>query len=296
MITKPIRRVAIVGGTHGNELTGVYLVKAFEQSPELIQRPSFESLTLLANPAAVAVGRRYVERDLNRCFGSEELNSSTLMTYEDRQARAIYQILQPADQAKVELILDLHSTTAEMGLTIIPASQHPFNLRLAAYLSAVCPMVKVYCWPQRESQSPFLRSICALGCAIEVGAVAQNVLDATLFQQTQALIMLILDYLEAYNSGQPLEVPSSLSLYQATEIVDYPRSSQGELQAMVHPRLQNRDYEPLYPGEPMFISFAGEEIVYSGDSTVYPVFINEAAYYEKGIAMCLTQKQTIALA
>jgi aspartoacylase len=87
-----------------------------------------------------------------------------------------------------------------------------------------------------------------------------------------------------------------LSLYQATEIVDYPRSSQGELQAMVHPRLQNRDYEPLYPGEPMFISFAGEEIVYSGDSTVYPVFINEAAYYEKGIAMCLTQKQTIALA
>ncbi|WP_445249168.1 succinylglutamate desuccinylase/aspartoacylase domain-containing protein, partial [Microcoleus sp. OTE_8_concoct_300] len=26
---------------------------------------------------------------------------------------------------------------------------------------------------------------------------------------------------------------------------------------------------------------------------VYPIFINEAAYYEKGIAMCFTQKQIV---
>jgi succinylglutamate desuccinylase len=30
-----------------------------------------------------------------------------------------------------------------------------------------------------------------------------------------------------------------------------------------------------------------------GSSTVWPIFINEAAYYEKGIAMCLTQRQQI---
>ncbi|MHC5727533.1 MAG: succinylglutamate desuccinylase/aspartoacylase domain-containing protein, partial [Nostoc sp.] len=33
------------------------------------------------------------------------------------------------------------------------------------------------------------------------------------------------------------------------------------------------------------------DIFYEGASTVYPIFINEAAYYEKGIAMYLTQKQ-----
>ncbi|PSB66666.1 aspartoacylase, partial [filamentous cyanobacterium CCP1] len=34
-------------------------------------------------------------------------------------------------------------------------------------------------------------------------------------------------------------------------------------------------------------------IYYNGAAVVYPVFINEAAYYEKGIAMCLTQKENI---
>jgi len=67
----------------------------------------------------------------------------------------------------------------------------------------------------------------------------------------------------------------------------------GEIQAMIHPRLQFTDYQPLHPGEPMFLTFEGDEIVYEGKSTVYPVFINEAAYYEKGIAMYLTQKQMV---
>ncbi|MFM6278863.1 MAG: succinylglutamate desuccinylase/aspartoacylase family protein, partial [Dolichospermum sp.] len=45
-----LNRVLIVGGTHGNELTGVYLIKKFEKFPELINRSNFETLTLLANP------------------------------------------------------------------------------------------------------------------------------------------------------------------------------------------------------------------------------------------------------
>lgn len=49
--------------------------------------------------------------------------------------------------------------------------------------------------------------------------------------------------------------------------------------------------KPLHPGEPIFLSFDGEDIVYEGDSVVYPVFINEAAYYEKGVAMHITQQR-----
>ncbi|MTJ10792.1 succinylglutamate desuccinylase/aspartoacylase family protein, partial [Anabaena sp. UHCC 0204] len=33
-----LRRVLIVGGTHGNEFTGAYLIKKFEQFSELIHR------------------------------------------------------------------------------------------------------------------------------------------------------------------------------------------------------------------------------------------------------------------
>jgi aspartoacylase len=60
---------------------------------------------------------------------------------------------------------------------------------------------------------------------------------------------------------------------------------------MIHPLLQFQDYQPLYPDAPMFLTFTGETICYQGESTVFPIFINEAAYHEKGIAMTLTEKQ-----
>jgi aspartoacylase len=120
--------------------------------------------------------------------------------------------------------------------------------------------------------------------------VAQGVLNATLFQQTEALVYSILDFVEAYNQGKQLVIKNTLTIYQTTHQIDYPRNEDGEVQAIIHHRLQFRDYEPLYPEEPIFLSFAGEEIVYQGDCVAYPVFINEAAYYEKGVAMWITKQ------
>jgi aspartoacylase len=290
-----IERVAIVGGTHGNELTGVYLVKKFEQFPHLIRRSSFETATLLANPKAYKMGRRYVDTDLNRCFRQRDLENLNLSSYEAIRAKAISQMLAPEVHFQSRLTIDLHSTTANMGLTIIPSRQHPFNLQLAAYLRSVNPNVKVYQWMQQQEDSPFLRSITELGCAIEVGAVAQGVLDANLFQQAEELIYGILNYVEAYNQGTPFPSEDTLTIYQCIQILDYPRNEMGEIQAMIHPQLQFKDYEAIQPGDPLFLTFDGRTIVYEGTLTVYPVFINEAAYYEKGIAMCLTQKQQINL-
>jgi succinylglutamate desuccinylase len=290
-----IQRVAIVGGTHGNERTGVYLIKKFEQSKELIDRPSFETITLLANPKAIAANRRYVDRDLNRCFGNEDLANLELTSYEDRRAKEITAQLGPKDHPKADVIIDLHSTTANMGLTILPSSTHPFNLRLSAYLSELYPELRVCCGVQCNQNTPMLRSLSPLGCTIEVGAIAQGVINADYLQQTEMLIAAILDYLDAVNCGKPLPIPTSLTLYQAIVSVDYPRDAIGELQAIIHPKLQFQDYQALNPGEPMFLTFAGKSILYQGESTVFPVFINEAAYYEKGIAMTLTEKRQFEL-
>ena len=286
-----IRRVAIVGGTHGNERTGVYLVKKFEQFPELIQRQSFECITLLANPSAIAANRRYLDRDLNRCFDTKDLANPELRSYEDQRAKEIAAQLGPKDQPNVDLIIDLHSTTSNMGLTILPSSKHPFNLRLAAYLSQLHPSVRVCCGVQCSQDTPMLRSLSPLGCTIEVGAIAQGILDANLLQQTEMLVHALLDYVEAMNQGKPLAAPSELTLYQAITSVDYPRNAFGELQAIIHPKLQFKDYEPLQNGAPMFLEFTGKTISYQGETVVYPVFINEAAYYEKNIAIVLTEKQ-----
>jgi aspartoacylase len=287
-----INRTAIVGGSHGNELIGVYLVKKFQQYPNLIKRSSFETLVLFGNPKAIEKGRRYIDKDLNRCFTNQGLQSSLLSSYEEMRAKEIQQILNPQNQPFVDVIVDLHTTTANMGLSLLLSNTHPFLLQLAAHLSSINPLVKVY-FHQQPRGSGFLRSMCELGFVIEVGAVPQGVLDAELFQQTEQLIYAVLDYFEGCNLGKIPQKNSRLTIYEYTGVIDYPRNEHGEIQAMIHPQLQFRDYEPLNPGDPIFLTFEGKDILYEGVSTVYPIFINEAAYYEKGIAMHLTQKQLL---
>jgi aspartoacylase len=290
-----INRVAIVGGTHGNEFTGAYLIKKFTQFPHLITKPSFQTITLLANPQAFAAGRRYLDEDLNRCFLPQNLQNPTLDNYEALRAKSIQNIL-AGENEQVDFILDLHSTTSNMGLTIILVNSHPFNLRLAAYLSSINPLVKIYrCSFPSSAENPFLNSLSELGFAIEVGPIAQGVLKATIFQQTETLVYGVLNYLEMFNQGKIPPIQETLTVYHHLSTLDYPKAEDGTILGMIHPQLQDRDYQPLNPGEPIFLTFTGETIVYAGESTVYPIFINEAAYYEKGIAMCLTRKQKITI-
>jgi aspartoacylase len=289
-----INSVVIATGTHGNEFTGIYLGKKFEQFPKLIQRSSFDSRVFLSNPKAFAAVRRYIDKDLNRCFAKADLQNPQLASYEDILAKNIYYLLTEKSKSQQQVLIDLHSSTANMQLTIILKSQHPFLLQLAAELSAINPEVKI-CYSQPTRDSNYLCSISELGFAIEVGPVAQGVLNADLFQKTEALIYQVLDYIESYNQGLTQQKNNQFTFYQYTEVIDYPRNEDGEIQAMIHPQLQFRDYEPLNPGEPIFLTFDGKAIAYEGTSTVYPIFINEAAYYEKGIAMCLTQKKTLEI-
>ncbi|MDJ0619419.1 MAG: aspartoacylase [Calothrix sp. MO_192.B10] len=290
-----IKQVAIVGGTHGNELTGAYLVNKFANSPHLIQRQSFTTMTMLANPQAFKLVRRYVEKDLNRCFINDDLQNTNLKTIEEKRAKEINHILGPKGHSKVDFILDLHSTSANMGLSIILVNQELFNLRVAAYLSAIEPSVKIYSWTEPGQENSFLNSLCDRGFSIEVGPVAPGSLNATIFQKTEQLIYQMLDYLDADNQGNSGTGTNTINIYEHLRVVDYPKNSVGEIEAMIHPQLQGRDYEPLNPGDPMFITFDGQTIFYEGKDTVYPLFINEVAYYEKGIAMCLTQKKIMKI-
>ncbi len=279
-----VKRVALFGGTHGGELTGVFLVKKFQQSPHLIQRDGIETISLIANEKAVEMGTRYIDTDLNRAFNPQDLENPQLTNYEQLLAKKIARRI---EQEKIDLIIDLHSTTANMGLTVILDSNHPYLLKLAGSITQINSKVKVL-QHNLNKQSSYLIGLTELGITIEVGAVANGVLDAKLFQETENLVYAILDYLETDNKGQALSTSPSFTYYSAIGTVDYPRNEQGVIQAMIHPQLQFQDYQPLHPGNPIFITFDGEEIFYQGDETVYPVFINEAAYYEKGTAMCLT--------
>ena len=180
-----------------------------------------------------------------------------------------------------------------MGLTIILSDTNKFHLHLVSYLSLVHPELKILHYSS-EQKTQLLRSNTELGLTIEIGAVAQEVLDAELFIKTEQLIYSLLDYLDKYNQNKIAEGTHNLVFYEVFKKIDYPREGE-EITAMIHPNLQFQDYQPVHPGDPLFITFQGETITYQGDFTVYPVFINEAAYYEKSIAMCFTRKREIAV-
>ncbi len=83
--------------THGNETIGIYILNCLLKNPKL-----FEDLSIgfaLLNTEAALQGKRFVERDLNRCF------SFTTHTAEDQIAKEIAPWLQ-----KSKVVLDLHQT------------------------------------------------------------------------------------------------------------------------------------------------------------------------------------------
>ncbi|MGB5596203.1 MAG: aspartoacylase [Crocosphaera sp.] len=287
---KKIEKVALFGGTHGNEMTGIYLIKKFLKNPHLIQGLTFEVFPFLSNPKAIDLRVRYVETDLNRCFAQEDLENLDNTLYEQLLAKTIHQKLR---NNQINFLIDFHSTTANMGLTIILSDTNKFHLQLVSYLSLVHPDLKILYYSS-EQKNQLLRSNTELGLTIEIGAVAQEVLDAELFIKTEQLIYSLLDYLDKYNQNKIAEGTHNLVFYEVFKSIDYPREGE-EITAMIHPNLQFKDYQPVNPGEPLFITFEGETITYEGDFTVYPVFINEAAYYEKSIAMCLTKKREVAV-
>ena len=291
VMNSKIDRVAIFGGTHGNESTGVYLVKKFKNFPDIIRRSSFDTLTFLANPKAIEARTRYIDIDLNRCFNVLDLENPDLFGYEQVLAKNIYRQVK-ADG--INFLIDLHSTTSNMGLTLLVDNDCPFNLRLAAYLVSRNSEVRILQTEGSQDKNR-LRNICDLSLTIEVGGVAQGILDATLFQKTENLILEILDYLDRYNREIEILDPQELELYAYWQTVNYPRDEEGGIVAMIHPWLQGRDYLPLNEGDPLFVRFDGTEIFYHGQNTVYPVFINESAYWEKNIAMSLTQKKKVSI-
>ncbi len=289
-----IKRVLLAGGTHGNELTGVYLIKKFEQYPELVRRANFETLTLVSNPRAVEECVRYINQDLNRSFDLQKWkNEDSNDLYENQRAREIGAKFGQAGQIPIDLIIDQHSTTSNVGCMLILDNLDAFTLSLAGYLISNHPTVKIYSSVGSNRNLNSLRSIAKYQIGIEIGPISHGTLHAELFQENEAIIQTALDYLEAYNSNAVVVGESPLTLYQYAGVIDYPRNEKGEIQAMIHPQLQFRDYEVLNPGDPMFLTFDGVAIAYQGTRAVNPVFIGEAAYMEKGIAMVLTEKQQL---
>ncbi|NBW80470.1 aspartoacylase [bacterium] len=290
-----MKNVIVSGGTHGNEFTGAFLARHWLANASEICRPSFQTIPLFANPRAFEVCRRYVDRDLNRSFApSGSLENPA--AFELKLARQIEQdIFQKCDGKAPDVIFDLHTTTAEMGLSLVLTNRDPFNLLLYGYLRSRVANVRAYVWEEPSSRPGFLNSLARNGFAIEVGPIANGVLHAGRVLETSNLVGHCLDFIEMWNCSVLPSLPEKVPLYVFSRHIDYPRASDGLPSAMVHPEFQGRDFQELLPGQPIFLDFEGNAQCWNGEKT-WPVFINEAAYYEKGIAFTATRREEVSLA
>ncbi|WP_019605991.1 aspartoacylase [Teredinibacter turnerae] len=291
-----IENVAVTGGTHGNELTGVYLVKHWLSHPEEVKRPSFLTELHFSNPSAIDEIRRYVDQDLNRQFNIEDLNNPDLRGREQQRAKYLNELLGPKENPRIDFVIDMHTTTTNMGTSLIFNSGDPLEVGMAFYIKQHMPDAALFYNPSDRLQDNFLRSMGRLGgLVIEVGPIAQGLLNYQVYSDVQTAVMHALDYLELRNTGQDIPLPQKMEGYRFLKKIPLPENAEGEIDAMIHPNLQNKDYQAINPGDPLFITLAGETIPYDGEQTVYGAFINEAAYYDRHIGLSLMEKIQISL-
>jgi succinylglutamate desuccinylase len=283
-----IKRVVVVGGTHGNEYTGVWCIKAMaHQSQDLKTKyPSLDISTLLANPQAHLENKRFIQTDLNREFSENKLLGAEGLpnTIESLRARELNEILGPkfSDTYGVDLIIDLHSTTSNMGITVIIPEGDAIMAQAAAYVMHSCgALCLMHSIPKRQDR-PDLSSAAKHGFTIEVGPVPQGVLRHDMVEKTQMAIAALLEFIEKRNSNDNVQ-DRLRRMYPSGTVPCFrsaPSKLPGEISGklvwpcdpdnanfpalMIHKSMQDRDFHLIRKGDPLFVSLDGSVIPYEG--------------------------------
>ena len=288
-------RVLVVAATHGNERNAPWLMEQWRQQPQLLHAAGLELQLEIGNPEAFAANRRYIDRDLNRCFDPALLADGSRQELEIQRARDLLAAFGPNGDNPCAVALDLHSTTSAMGNSLVVYGRRPADLALAAGIQARLGL-PVYLHEADEAQTGFLVERWPSGLVIEVGPVPQGLVSATICRKTQLAVEAACDTLAAAAAGR-LRLPEGLQVHLHQASLDLPRRSDGTPLAALHPQRQHRDWQALQPGDPLFWQpdgsggrYAPEAMRLSPEAR-WPVFINEAAYGEKGIALSLCRRE-----
>ena len=293
--TRIASKVMVVGGTHGNERNAPWLLEFWRSKPQGLESQGLGLALVLGNPEAHAANRRYLERDLNRSFDPTLLAEASPGQAELVRARELVDRFGPAGLEPCSVALDLHSTTSGMGNSLVVYGRRPADLALAAGIQSQLGL-PIYLHEADGAQTGFLVERWPCGLVIEVGPVPQGVLQSQICRQTQLAVEAALAVLAEAAEGV-LRLPRQLVVHRHVRSVDLPRHGDGSPAACIHPERHGRDWQPMGPGEALFMDAGGQTLAYGPPAgleyeVVWPVFINEAAYGEKGIALSLTRRES----
>ncbi|KAF4118339.1 hypothetical protein G5714_000390 [Onychostoma macrolepis] len=219
--------------------------------------------------------------------------------YEVRRAQELNNLLGPKGSSDaIDLICDLHNTTSNMGLTLIHYTSSDWvTLHICRYLQTKITKVpvRVLVLDVPISDAYSLESVSKHGFSIEVGPQPHGVVRADIYIIMKEAVDLTIDWIHKFNSGTVFE-GGDMETFRLIKSVDYARDPETRsLTAAIHPQLQDKDFCLLKQGDPLFLSFSGETVNYEEEETLHPFFINEAAYYEKGIAFHVGKKMMLTI-
>ncbi|WP_232686269.1 succinylglutamate desuccinylase/aspartoacylase domain-containing protein [Halobacterium zhouii] len=113
--------LAVVGGIHGDEPSGVRAIRhVLDTEPDLERAVKF----VVANPPAGVAHRRYLDVDMNRVFPGDPDSP-------DRERRLAAQL---ADEIGGSIVLSLHSTHSSTNPIAFVSGKHPDAQAVAARL------------------------------------------------------------------------------------------------------------------------------------------------------------------
>lgn len=215
-----------------------------------------------------------------------------------------------------DVVVDMHTTTANMGISLIIPEGDSLMSAAAAYVLHQCQskygyesvQCLMHALPKRADRQN-LSSCGRHGFTIEVGPVPQGVLRHDVVEKTQAALHSLLEFLHLRNlelengngnNGEPTVLDMLRQIYPNNIVPCYrsaPAVRPGELSGkiswpnddsnpnfpavIIHKSLQDRDFEPLRIGDPLFVTLDGTIIPYDGShgDEVHLIFVNEGGYY-----------------
>ncbi len=281
-------QVLLVAGTHGNEINASWLFDQWDKKPELIRTYGVKIIKEIGNPSARKKCTRYIDRDLNRSFLPDLFDSSS-DDYEINRAKYLINRHGINADDPCQIAFDLHSTTAGMGCCIVIYGRRPTDLALASLIQNRLGL-PIYLHESDKSQSGFLVESWPCGLVIEVGPVPQGVLNQQIIQQTKLTLEASLEEISKIKFGKS-RFPRQLIVHRHIGSIDYPRDMNDQTEAVIHKERQGNDWQPIDLGSPLFINSTGDIIKFLDNTNLVPVFINEAAYSEKNIAMSFSKRE-----
>ncbi len=282
-------QVLLVAGTHGNEINGIFLFDQWEKLPLSINTHGIKTCMVIGNPEAKKAGKRYIHQDLNRSFQEDSFLSINSSIIEGNRANELVNLYGEGGENPCQIALDFHTTTASMGSCLVVYGRRDADLALASLIQNQLGL-PVYLHESDHKQTGFLVESWPCGLVIEIGPIGQGLLNSKIISQTKLILETLMEQIYQVENLN-FYFPEKLIIHRHIKSIDFPRDEEGNIDGYVHSLRQSKDWQQLKKNDELFCKLNGEIIRFEEDEPYIPVFINEASYVEKNIAMSFTKRE-----